>query len=113
MFKYLMILMLVAATPAVAQTQIDLDRAAAKDFKQADADLNATYKKLIARLEPNVRARLERSEADWLQFRDADTDARSEVNRGGTIAPMVALEWKAYLTRTRTDQLKAWLKQMP
>ena len=58
MLKYLAILMLLAAAPAVAQSQADMTAAAVKDFKEADAQLNTVYKQLTAKLPPNVKAKL-------------------------------------------------------
>lgn len=42
------------------------------EFKQADAQLNVVYRKLMTELRPTERETLKAAQQAWLKFRDAD-----------------------------------------
>lgn len=80
-----------------------LDHAA----KAADADLNLTYRQILAVLGPADRARLVQAQRSWIAYRDQACIAQRELYAGGTA------RWPAYLacleaqTRHRTEDLHA------
>ncbi|MEW6278267.1 MAG: lysozyme inhibitor LprI family protein [Candidatus Eremiobacterota bacterium] len=85
---YLVIaLLLTSLSLAGAQSQQEMNREAAEDFRKADAELL------------------------WIQFRDAEAAARASEMEGGSAYPMLYEGTRARLTRDRTARLKEWLEE--
>ena len=94
-----------------AMSQRDMDVCAQKDFDNNDAALNATYKKVLARLkdvEPTRKLFVDAQKA-WLGFRDAECGFSSSDSIGGTMHGMVDVNCKARLTKDRTKTLNGYL----
>jgi uncharacterized protein YecT (DUF1311 family) len=104
-----------AMTPAAAcqgDTTPEIQACAAQDLKVADAELNRYYRTATARLkdEPATLAKLRRSEAAWIAYRDAECDAVFQNWTPGTIAGTEQLGCRTRLTRERTTAIwTAWL----
>ena len=72
---------------------------------RADAELNKTYKALLAKLpDAESKEKLKQSQRAWLAFRDAEAEFEG---RGGTMAPTLRYATKTELTQQRIKQLKA------
>ena len=110
--KRLPLILLLLALLAFAQNQHELNMAADADYKKADAELNQVYKQLMARLDDASKKRLVDAQLLWIKFRDADAYARAEVNKGGSIYPMIFSGACAATTRARTAQLKEWYNEI-
>ena len=89
------------------QTQMDMSVCAAKDYKAADAKLNATYKKLEQRYadNPDAKAALVAAQRAWIAFRDAECDLTALGAQRGSVYPMVRAMCLQSLTVDRTGQL--------
>ena len=116
-------LLLGAAAPAAAQpvacdpggNQLELNACADREFKQADAELNAVYRQILAKLagEPVALAKMKAAQRVWVQLRDADLEARYPVGADenprflyGSMYPMLYSDAKAALTSARTAYLR-------
>lgn len=106
---------LLAAAPARAQTQADLNDQACGVYKQADVQLNAVYQQILAKYKADATflVSLRAAQRAWLAFRDAhleslypDKDKRTAY---GSIYPTCACGVLADLTHARTAQLQLWL----
>ncbi|GGD92993.1 hypothetical protein GCM10011390_09660 [Aureimonas endophytica] len=88
-------------------TQSDLDACAGAELKRADADLNARYAELVARLgdDQKVKTKLVAAQRAWIGFRDAECALRAAGVEGGSAQPMVVADCRAELTRKRADDL--------
>jgi uncharacterized protein YecT (DUF1311 family) len=98
---------LVAATPLIAQSNAEVERRYGKDYvrcmespggvstygmlecigeehKKQDAALNATYKKVMARLTPARQKKLRQLQRDWIKRRDAIASESAAEWEGGT-----------------------------
>src|SRR4029079_8301547 len=53
------------------QTQVEMNRCAREELRRTDARLNVAYGRLLARLDANRRAKLQKAERAWVAFRDA------------------------------------------
>ena len=93
-----------------AQTQMDMDFCAGRDFTAADAQLNALYKKLVALLDAHERVSLVKAQRAWLAWRDAECDYRTISSEGGSIRPMLIGECDTELTANRIKDIKDQLK---
>ncbi len=90
-----------------AMNQNDMNICADKDYRAADAVLNATYRKTIAGLDAHSRDLLHAAQREWIKFRDAECTYESAQNEGGSIYPLVYSGCLTTLTKDRTKQLKA------
>jgi uncharacterized protein YecT (DUF1311 family) len=97
-------------------TQMELNACADRDFRKADAELNAVYRQVVAKLagQPVALARLKDAQRLWVQLRDADLEARYPVGKDenprvlyGSMYPMLYSGAKAALTTTRTAYLRS------
>lgn len=116
-------LLLGAVAPVAAQdvkcdpggNQLELNACADNEFKQADAELNAVYRQIVAKLagEPVALAKMKAAQRLWVQLRDADLDARYPVGDDenprllyGSMYPMLYSGAKAALTTARVTYLR-------
>ncbi len=106
----ILLLIVWSATPALAQTQLDLNQAAHEQYLQADKELNEVWNELTPKLSPKVKDKLVEAQLRWLKFRDAEAEARAAVYEGGSMAPLVRSESLTDSTRQRTERLRAWLE---
>jgi len=97
--------------------QTDVVDAAEKEFKKADAEMNAAYQKVLSVLvkAPDhgkiLIADLKKAQRAWLVFRDAEAAIRAGVSSGGGSAySMDYLANLATLTEQRTKDLNRLLK---
>jgi uncharacterized protein YecT (DUF1311 family) len=96
-----------AAFPAAAQTQTDMNAAAAQGAKAADQALNAQYKATSGKLSAGSRTLLRNAQRSWIGFRDQECKYESSGVQGGSAYPMVYSGCLKRLTDERTRQLKA------
>ena len=81
-----------------------------EELKAADAKLNATYQKVMAKM-PTAEAKTKLKEAQraWVAFRDAEIASHAEIpGASGNILKMLQTE----LTDARTEQLKALAEEI-
>jgi uncharacterized protein YecT (DUF1311 family) len=101
-----------------AQTQVELNSCADKEYAAADAELNRVYQGILKRYkdDPKFIAKFRESQRAWLKYRDAELDARfphadegKSTHYYGSIFPMCASQYQAQLTRERIAKLAEWL----
>jgi len=80
-------------------------------YQEADAELNQVYRQLIAQLPAQRKTQLKASQQAWLAFRDKNATFAASVAEGGSIASLVGVTELTAMTRSRTEQLRAYLKQ--
>jgi len=79
-------------------------------WKQADADLNASYNALMKRLSnATARTRLRDAQRAWLTFRDKDCAFQSWATEGGSVQPTVTSACMADMTRERIKEIETQL----
>lgn len=101
-----------AALPAFAQVQCDysgtqrqMNACASRDYKQADADLNAAYKQVMSRLGDPTKTKLRQAQRLWIPYRDAACDAEASQFEGGSLQPLIVLTCFERLTKARIQDL--------
>lgn len=90
-----------------ATTQTDLNVCAAAEYQQADAAMNASYKKVMDRASDAQRELLKTAQNAWLKVRDADCAFVSSGANGGSVQPMIESQCLADKTRERTAFLES------
>jgi uncharacterized protein YecT (DUF1311 family) len=114
------LLMAQALGCANPQTQTDMTLCAGMASTQADAALNAQWRRTLANFHkmdvsaaaegpqtgPSYADALLASQRTWLQFRDAQCQVEGYEARGGSMQPQLVADCLARLTTERTKQLR-------
>ncbi len=90
-----------------AQTQMELDYCAGKDFEAQDKKLNALYRKLMAGYDAKNQSLLRTAEKNWLAYRDSECEFETAESEGGTIHPMEGSLCLTEKTKARIKELQA------
>ena len=69
--------------------------------------LNQTYRRLLADLDDEHRALLQKAQRAWVGFRDADCDLDASVALGGSMYGMLVSDCRTAMSDTRVKDLKA------
>lgn len=102
-------------------TQLELNACAGQEYTAADAELNTTWRELLAALkgQETAIARLRTAQRAWVAFRDADVAAQFPVAEGedprmmyGSMYPMALNGALTKLTRARTAELRARIDEL-
>jgi uncharacterized protein YecT (DUF1311 family) len=96
-----------------AQSQGELNRCEALNFRAADAKLNAAYKKVVAGLDGSLKQKLVKAQRLWIQFRDANCDYERGGVDGGSATLMIYYGCLAQTTAARTKTLDGYLQGGP
>src|SRR5688572_31083266 len=96
---------------ADAQSQAEMNICWGKEYKAADAQLNAAYREFNSKLNPEETAQLKTAQLAWIKFRDANCEFVADAYKGGSIRPMIAAMCLADVTNARTSELKAQMKE--
>ena len=104
------------------QAQSDMNICASIAFERADSELNAEYRRAVARTHaadrasagelpardhrPGEEATLREAQRAWVAFRDAHCRLQGYESRGGSMEPMLYDGCRAAVTRERTGQLR-------
>ncbi|MGL4237530.1 lysozyme inhibitor LprI family protein [Tabrizicola sp.] len=107
------------ANCANAVTQMELNECAYADWQAADADLNAVYKVVIARLkqwdanlprdEKSTVETLRQAQRAWIIFRDKTCEAEGDAMDGGSAEPLLVYGCMRRVTIDRTVELQEML----
>ncbi|WP_312311494.1 lysozyme inhibitor LprI family protein [Atlantibacter sp.] len=93
-----------------AQTQLELNECAASEYKKADSELNAAYKKIFTLASKQQHDILKNAQNAWIKLRDADCDFIASGVEGGSIQPMIYSQCLTDKTRERTAYLESLLQ---
>lgn len=110
----LVLLLLTVPSGVAAQTQKDLNAAAAASYRRSDSTLNAVYAQLLVKYRSDSVAlrKLRAAERAWLVFRDAQVEASYPAlakEQYGSVYPMCVAGLLEQLTKARIEQLEAAL----
>ena len=96
---------------ADAQSQTEMNICWGKEYKAADAQLNAAFREFVSKLNPEETAQLKTAQLAWIKFRDANCEFVADQYKGGSIRPMIAAMCLADVTSTRARELKAHMNE--
>lgn len=96
---------------ATFESQAAMNICAGKEYKSADASLNRMYQQLAALLGDEAKAQLKEAEMAWIKYRDAHCEFVADEYKGGSIRPTILGLCLADVTRNRTTELKAQIKE--
>jgi uncharacterized protein YecT (DUF1311 family) len=109
----LVVLSSLSGAASVEQSQIDMNRAAADELASAEVQMTRALDELGAKAHgnPDIVRSLEKAQATWRAYRDAQIDALwpLRVQGEGSVYPVCITEAKSRLTRARVSELRAML----
>lgn len=109
--------MMTGGFAAFSQSQGELNKQAAQEYKDADKKLNEIYQLILKDYAANKTfiQNLKDAQRLWIQFRDAQVKAMypASAKSYGSVFPMCKANYLAELTHQRTDALRAWLNGLP
>jgi uncharacterized protein YecT (DUF1311 family) len=111
LFAFLFLLVV----PAYAQTQMDLNDDAEKEYRKADKELNRVYLEIIKKNADDTAfiKNLKIAKQSWEQFRDAEMKMKYPDREPYYYGSIFSLCWYTYLTEltnTRIKTLRIWLE---
>ncbi|WP_366183089.1 lysozyme inhibitor LprI family protein [Flavobacterium ovatum] len=97
-----------------SQTQLDLNSEAIKDYNTSDKKLNQVYQQILREYKSDLVfiANFKKAQRLWVQFRDAEMNAKfpdREVGYYGSVQPMCWNHYLEILTNERITKLKTWI----
>lgn len=97
-----------------AQTQQDMNAEAYNEYMRADSQLNSVYNKILVeyREYKSFITHLKKAQRAWINFRDAQMNARfppEERSNYGSVYPLCHSFYLQELTETRINDLNIWL----
>lgn len=100
------------------QTQLEINENADKAFRKSDKELNSIYNSIIKAYKSDTLfiRNLKIAQRIWIQFRDAEMNAKypeREYGYYGSIHPMCWSNYLKELTENRIKTLRIWLKGIP
>ena len=116
--RMLIVAAMLAATPALAQTQAEMNRVAGAAFTRADAAMTREWQTTYAamkRRDAQDRSRgggfgyaaaMLASQRAWLKFRDTQCVVEGGRYAGGSMQGMVAAQCRTRMTDDRSAQLR-------
>jgi uncharacterized protein YecT (DUF1311 family) len=93
----------------VAQSQMELNAQAGSALQKSDAQLNAVYNKLRARISDAGKQKLLLAQQSWLRFRDLECEFETMGTVGGSIHSMIVAICLTRLTDQRIKDLEVQL----
>jgi uncharacterized protein YecT (DUF1311 family) len=103
------------------QSNYDMKVCANEDWKKADGELNAAYRKALAEARksdrstksvqgyesmPDSEAMLRDAQRAWVSFRDANCKYQYQIYYGGSHAPLAHVLCMADMTKARVKELR-------
>jgi uncharacterized protein YecT (DUF1311 family) len=100
-----------SGSPFEAQTQLQLNRSAARELQAAEAEMNSELTRLfaLASKKPRSIEKLKEAQSAWRAFRDAHVKAfwpSDEQGAYGSVHPMCVAQELARLTKERVAELR-------
>jgi len=103
---------LIAARPAMAQSQTEMNQQATSKFKKQDRELNKIYKQILNEYSADTVfiKNLKSSQKIWIQFRNSEIKMRYPgIDYAGTATSMCQAQLMEEITKARIKTLKVWL----
>ncbi len=116
--RWMLLPLALAAVPAAAAadcpdatTQMELNQCAGAAAAAADAQLNAAYKEIRARLKGDAETTnlLVAAQRAWVAYRDAECSFEASGSTGGSIYPMVYALCVETVTNARVADFRQYL----
>jgi len=109
--KFIIIISIFSTTFCFAQTQMEMNMQANAEYKKADKEMAAVYKKVQKKItDPKEKTLFLEAQRTWIKYKEAHCKSASAAELGGSIYPLVYASCLRKLTEQRTAQLNEYLK---
>ena len=104
------------ACKAQSSSQTVLNQCATDQLSEVDGKLNRVYQAILSQYKEDrdFLEKLRKAQRAWLNFRDAELEARFPAEQKqahyGSVYPMCAAQFLVQLTQERIKQLQKWLE---
>ncbi len=88
---------------ALAQT--DMNLCASKEARKTERELEAVYKKLMKKIDPEDQARLRSAQSAWIVYRRKQCEFNTSGTIGGSVHPTVLAYCYAYFAEQQKKNL--------
>jgi len=88
---------------------MQLDQCAGREFRAAEATLDALYLSMMAKYDAPNRALFEAAQRSWRAWRDAECEYETNGTAGGSINSMIQTQCRTAKTNGRLKELDAQL----
>src|SRR5262249_57739468 len=92
--------------PLHAQTQAAINATARSDFAKADAELNKTYRAVLAKLPDVEKQKLKETQRAWIASRDSEGASPAKEVSGGAICRTLRQKGEAGAALKRSTELR-------
>ncbi|MFZ1784355.1 MAG: lysozyme inhibitor LprI family protein [Ferruginibacter sp.] len=106
------ILLLFMQVAGNAQTQMEMNEQAAREFKAADKTMSALYKKVMALQDDAGKKLLLEAQRAWIKYKEAHCESAANMYRDGSIYPLIYNSCLRELTEERTKKLQQYIDEM-
>lgn len=97
----------VASAPCQeAGSMVDTNICLSDAYRQADAQLNSTYRRIMSVLNEQEKVALRNAQRAWITYRDLACEAQSQPYRGKSGESIARLECLEAVTRAQTGFMK-------
>jgi uncharacterized protein YecT (DUF1311 family) len=90
-----------------AQTQMELNYCADRDYQAEDKKLNALYRTIMSKYDAKSQALLKAAEKNWITYRDSECNFETASSEGGSTQPMEDSICLNNKTHARIKELQA------
>jgi uncharacterized protein YecT (DUF1311 family) len=87
-------------------TTMEMRECSYLDFQKTDSELNTLYGRILHKLEPAAQSDLRTAQRLWIQFRDANCEAKLNLWDGGSFGPVEQNSCLEETTKQRIINLK-------
>jgi len=97
-----------------AQTQLEINQNADREYLKADKELNKVYQAILKNYKTDIELikNLKLTQRIWIQFRDAEMKVKYPDRTDGHYGSIHLMCWSNYmqeLTEDRINKLRTWL----
>ncbi len=92
------------------ETTYAMEMDAIRQLKVANVQLDATYRTLLALLDPAGKKLLIKAERTWIQYRDEECNFNADQYRGGSLSPVSYGTCQIRLTRQHECELQLMVR---
>jgi uncharacterized protein YecT (DUF1311 family) len=94
-----------------AQSQLEMNQQAFKDYQKADAEMTRVYNKVQKTLTLATEKKLLLdAQRAWIKYKEAHCKSVAEAYNGGSMRPMIYAGCLRELTEERTKSIKKYLE---
>lgn len=114
---FIALLLVAGSITGFAQTQNDMNKQAAQEYREADKKLNTIYQQILKEYAANKTfiGNFKDAQRLWVQLRDAQVKAMypESAKSYGSMFPLCKSSYLTELTNQRIETIRVWINGLP